>query len=132
MKKRLRKKRRVGEFREDVFPIRFRFESGLSVGDRNQLLDDWIKGAVEANGLAFGGGGCGSVWSGLVQIEGRGSATAAHQRIVGHWLAHHPRVLAYAIGPLEDGWHGPFIDPDTLVLGSPNKALQTDRASLGG
>jgi len=104
--RRLRKKKRVGEFREFGFPVRFSFSEQLSVDERNSLLDDWIRLGIEANGLQFGGGGGSNIWEGFVALEGRGSATDDHRRIVDEWLSKEPRVLRHEVGPLIDAWYG--------------------------
>lgn len=106
MNKRLRKKKRVGEFREFGFPVRFSFSSQLSTEERNSLLDDWIHCAIEANGLEFGGGGTSNIWEGFVACDRRGSATEQHRQLVEEWLSKEPRVLQHDVGPLIDAWHG--------------------------
>jgi len=104
--RRLRKKKRVGEFREFGFPVRFSFSKQLSLDERNSLLEDWIRLAIEANGLQFGGGGTSNIWEGFVELEGRGSAADKHRRIVEEWLLKETRVLDHEVGPLIDSWHG--------------------------
>ena len=105
MNRRLQKKKRVGEFREFGFPVRFGFSEQLSFEERNSLLDRWIRSAVEANRLQFGGGGGSNIWEGFVTLEGRGSATDDHRRIVDQWLSKEPRVLQHEVGPLIDAWY---------------------------
>ena len=56
VKKRLRKKRRVGEFQEFGFGAGFRFSDLLTMEARNNLLNRFIEEAIEKNGLQFGGG----------------------------------------------------------------------------
>lgn len=103
---RLRKKKRIGEFREFGFPIEFHIASTLTVDERNALLEDWIISAIEANGLLFGGGGAAHVWQGFVTLNSEGSATEEHRRRLEEWLQHEPRILKYRVGPLTDAWHG--------------------------
>ena len=104
MKRRLRKKKHVGEFREYGFEIRFIFSEQLSTVDRNSLLDDWICLAIENNGLQFGGGGRGNIWKGVVTSEGKGSTTEEQRIIIEEWLSAEPRVLDYEVGSLIDVW----------------------------
>ncbi len=62
MKKRFRKKRRIGEYTEwgRGIAIERRTESGF-----DEFLDTFIKEAVESNGCFCGGGGQGGGWSSL-------------------------------------------------------------------
>jgi hypothetical protein len=60
MKRRLRKKKRLGEFRELGFEIRADLRDGIEDADFEAFMDRWI-GVVDARQLAFGGGaGCAS------------------------------------------------------------------------
>ena len=62
MKKRLRKKLRLREFREDCLPLNFNMQADLTADERNKILDRFIQ-MIEDTGLQFGGGGCGTEWS---------------------------------------------------------------------
>ena len=57
MNRRLRKKKRVGEFQELGFEVSYRIAPQVPEDARNELLWRFIIEAVEANGLAVGGGG---------------------------------------------------------------------------
>jgi len=106
MNRRLRKKKRIGEFQEYGFPVQFSFASTLTIDERNALLDDWIANAIEANGLQFGGGGGSNVWEGYVTLASEGSASEDHRRTVENWLKLDPRIVKYRVGSLTDAWHG--------------------------
>ncbi len=103
MKKRLRKKRRIGEFREDCFELTFEMSAALTDDEVNSLTDTFI-GMIESNGLQFGGGG-NCLWTGIVQGPCRGSATEADRRTVIDWLFQHQDVLNAQAGPLRDAWY---------------------------
>jgi len=105
LKKRLRKKKHVGEFQEFGFSVQLRFSEHLSVDDRDSLLDDFIGAAIEANGLLCGGGGNGHSWEVFVTLDRRGSATEIHRQKVGRWLSKENSILQYEVGPLEDAWY---------------------------
>ncbi len=104
MRKRLRKKRRVGEFREDCFAIDFQFDANLSNSERDQMIDRFIA-MLERHGLQFGGGGI-VQWSGVVEFQGRGTATQSDRNLVLDWLEQHPEIVAASAGPLRDAWFG--------------------------
>ena len=104
MNKRLRKKRRLGEFREDCFELSFEIASSLDDKGVDSLTDDFIE-MIESNRLQYGGGGI-RIWSGIVSGPWRGSVTMADRSTVLVWLAEHPNVLDANAGELRDEWHG--------------------------
>jgi uncharacterized protein YggL (DUF469 family) len=102
MKKRLRKKLGLGEFREVGFEVRFRFSDDLSGEDRNRLLDGFLDRAIVDNGLLFVGGGD-STWEGFVAVESAsGSVTEDQRARVEAWLAGEARILESSVGPLTE------------------------------
>ena len=106
MRRRLRKKRHLGEFQQLGFELSFRYEAS-SVEAENALLLAFLEEALEANGLQFGGGGDGSGWSGFAAPNARyGSATNEHRGKVRAWLEARPEVGTVGIGPLRDAHHG--------------------------
>ena len=106
MRKRLRKKLHRGEFTELGSRVRFRFSPDLSTDDRNRLIDDFTREAIEANGLQFGGGGSKNIWEGFVALDApRGSVTEDHRQKVIQWLEANPKILEYEVGPLVDAWY---------------------------
>ncbi len=108
MKKRLRKKKRIGEFQELGFKAGFRFSKELNTETSNNLIDRFIQEAIEDNGLQFGGGG-GYEWDGFVALDKvRGSTTNLHREAVEQWFIQESEVLEYFITPLIDAWYGDF------------------------
>ena len=106
-KKRLRKKLRVGEFKELGFLVRFEFAEDLPAEKCNELLDDFLSKAIEANGLLFGGGGYGDSWEGLVILDAtRGSVTEEDREKVNSWFQGQTQVKSFDVGPLIDAWYG--------------------------
>jgi uncharacterized protein len=113
VKRRLRKKRHLREFQELGFRVVFRFTSGLTVDQCNDLEDRFVLEAIEAHSLVCGGGGSDNEWDVFVtrhkpgrRIKHHGSATEAHREAVEKWLQSEELVLQYYIGPLVDGWYG--------------------------
>lgn len=110
MNKRLRKKKRVGEFRELGFRVRFE-TPGLTADQVDALCDRWLAEAIEPNGLLCGGS-CGPVeWDGFVQMDHRGSATDEHREAVTRWLKSESTIKNVEVFPLVDAWYGPFDAP---------------------
>ncbi len=104
MKRRLRKKRRLGEFAELGFNLRFVVSRRLDLSDRDALLDEFID-EIERLGLQFGGGGIYD-WEGFVELCGRGSASEQHRAAILSWLKAHPNIEQPEAGSLVDAWHG--------------------------
>jgi uncharacterized protein len=104
MKKRLRKKLRVGEFKEMGFYVRFRLAENLSEEDLNAFLDQFLDEVIMPRDLYFGGGGH-LEWQGFVGLILRGSATEEHRNQVATWLGGHPQVLEHELSDLRDAWY---------------------------
>lgn len=103
MKRRLRKKKRVGEFQELGFELTCALHPSTRA-ERDALLDRWI-GFVESRGLGFGGTVVEGRLEGFVTRLGRGSATAEDQSAVVRFLASEALALGCQVGPLRDAWH---------------------------
>jgi uncharacterized protein YggL (DUF469 family) len=104
MRKRLRKKKRIGEFKELAFPIAFRLNSSMDEEAVDAFITDLVA-AVEARNLAFVGSGH-HEWYGSLGCLSRGSATTEDQTFVNELLTADKRVEDVVIGPLRDAWHG--------------------------
>jgi uncharacterized protein YggL (DUF469 family) len=108
LRKRLRKKKRLGEFREYGFHIRF-LMPGTTAQQWDSLLDEWID-FIESQRLQFGGG-FSEECEGFVERNGRGSVTVEQRQAVSEWLANHPAVTEFRLSDPVDAWHGPFDPP---------------------
>ena len=111
MRKRLRKQRRLSEFRETIFGVRFSLRDRLAPDGNDEFLWRFLAGAIEANGLSCGGGGQGPAWEFYIQLARRGSPSEAQRVAVGAWLAQQPEVRTYRVGDFFDGWYGPEEAP---------------------
>ena len=101
MRRRLRKKKHLGEFREYSVSVRIGLRTGA---DFDAFLDDWIANAIEANGLQFGGGGRSDEIAGVVEL-GRFDVCQNNLQKLENWLASHEIVKSFRIGSLFDGWN---------------------------
>lgn len=106
MNRRLRKKKRLGEFQELGFEVTYSLPQGTSQEERVTFLWSFLEEAAEANGLLAGGGGSDPAHFFVVSAKRRGSATEEQRIAVSEWLAKNPRVAAFNVGPLRDAWHG--------------------------
>ncbi len=104
LKKRLRKKLRLKEFREVCFEIAFQIDPNLASLQVDSLTDAFID-MIEENNLLFGGGGCLS-WNGIVQGPCRGSTSETDRELVLRWLRQQPSIHNASAGPLRDAWYG--------------------------
>jgi uncharacterized protein len=97
MKRRLRKKHRVGEFAECGFELHFSLPSHWDEAEQLRFWDRAI-GRIESLGLAVGGG-VGATWDVFVScLAGRGSVAPAQQQALVDWLAAEPDVSALQAG----------------------------------
>jgi uncharacterized protein len=104
MRRRLRKKLFVGEFKEMGFYVRFRLAENLSEEDLSAFFDQFLTEVIEAQDLYFGGGGHRD-WQGFVGLNRRGSVTEEHRNQVSTWLGNHPQVLEHELSDLRDAWY---------------------------
>jgi uncharacterized protein YggL (DUF469 family) len=106
MKKRLRKKKHLGEFKELGFEVRGDLRPGLSGNDIEAFVDRLID-VVEARSLAFGGGaGRDDKLDGFVSRAGRGSATEEDRAALAAFLDGAAEIARHEVGALRDAWHG--------------------------
>ena len=109
MNKRLRKKKRKGEFAEFGFPIAWRWARKPSNDDLDVFWDNIIAFA-ESRGLGIGGGSNMNreTSSAFVTKLGRGSATEADRTEFIGWMTDDPIVGKFIVGEMVDAWYGPF------------------------
>ena len=112
MRRRLRKKRRLAEFTQLGFNLRYSVRENLSSEALDDLLDRFILEAIEANGLFCGGGGGPKEWHFFAYPQGRRSATEADARHVGEWLSGQEAISAFSLGSFEDLWNGAEDAPE--------------------
>ncbi|MFP4035839.1 MAG: 50S ribosome-binding protein YggL [Desulfovermiculus sp.] len=113
MKKRLRKKKSLGEFTEwgRQLVIRRNSEEGF-----DDFLDAFIDEAIEANGCYCGGGGSADKLSFIVEL-GRGMHDAdARMARIETWLGTRPDVDTWEVGPVFDIWHGNYQDIEEDIV----------------
>lgn len=103
MRKRIRKKKHLGEFQEFGFTLTFTTQD-LTSAQQDAFWDRWLLDAVEANGLAFGGGQRQSSWSGFITMARRGSVTEGHRATIEEWLSNEAMVTEHNVSALVDAW----------------------------
>jgi uncharacterized protein YggL (DUF469 family) len=106
MRRRLRKKLRLAEFKQMAFEVRYRLKPGLTASEREALLDRFVLRAIEAKDLSCGGGGGPEGWEFFVCANGRRSSTDADRERVRDWLERQPDIRQVVVGRLQDAWHG--------------------------
>ncbi len=100
MRKRLRKKKHVGEFRGYGVEFAATVKPGV---DFDAFWDDFIVHGVAALGMSFGGGGSETHLKGFVELGQRASHVENLTKL-SEWLAHEARIESYQIGPPIDAW----------------------------
>lgn len=110
MNKRLRKKKRVGEFKELGFELRGNLRPAISDDEIEAFVDRLID-VVEARELAFGGGaGRDDKLDGFVTHMGRGSATEDDRAALAAFLKGDAAVVRHEVGGLRDAWYQPPVE----------------------
>jgi uncharacterized protein YggL (DUF469 family) len=105
MKKRIRKKKRVGEFQELGFEVSASLRAGTSDVELEAFVGRLLD-FVETRELAFGGGaGFEGRLSGFVTRGARGSATDDDRQALARFLVGDGVIAEHEIGRLEDAWH---------------------------
>lgn len=106
MNRRLRKKKRVGEFKELGFELAGDMRPDISAGDIDGLVDRLLE-VVVARKLSFGGGfSPDGEFGGFVTRKGRGSATEDDRTALAAFLDGEDAVVRHEVGPLRDAWYG--------------------------
>jgi uncharacterized protein len=100
MRRRLRKKKHIGEFQEFGATLTATLRAGTDI---LTFLDDFLVHAVEAHGLQFGGGGGSLTLNGFVEL-GRRDAYLENRSKVRAWLEAEPRVEAFRFDEPVDAW----------------------------
>lgn len=103
-KRRLRKKLKLGEFRECGFNVEISVSASASI-TLDASLDEWI-GFVESNRWAFGGGVSDKKIEGFVASQFNMSLTQDNRVLLAEWLSQADWVESFCIGELSDAWHG--------------------------
>lgn len=108
MRKRLRKKRHLGEFRQLGFSLRCELRAGLSADDFDRFLDAFLEEAIVRHDLLFNGGGSPEGdWRGVVNRDHRhASTTQAQREAVAAWLGRRAEIVSSTLSPDWDIWYG--------------------------
>ena len=112
MKKRLRKKKHVGEFAVFGASVAVRLADGT---DFDSFLDAFLEDAIEANGCYFGGGGQKDRLSGVIELGRKIDLPEERLKNVMYWLDRNSNVTNYVTGEISDLWYGSFDDLDTIA-----------------
>jgi uncharacterized protein YggL (DUF469 family) len=103
MKRRLRKKLRLREFKEMGFHVDFKVDIPTTSEAENAFFDKLFS-FVDERELSIGG----SMSSFYVTRSKRGTVTEADREAFAAWLHQQPKISAVNVWPLDDAWHGPF------------------------
>ncbi len=123
MKKRLRKKKHLGEFIE--WGCRFVIVRNCK-GGFNIFLDDFIEEAIEANNCYCGGGGKENILDVIVELGRAVDNPEARLKRIAAWLDARPDVQSYRTGRIIDLWYDAFEDVDEEI--EPHLSDQGDYA----
>ena len=105
MKKRLRKKKHIGEFAEWGRELTVQRNTKEGFDD---FFFAFIDEAIEANGLTCGGGGSEDSLSVIIELGARNDPQDERIEQVKKWLDDRQDVQDYKVGELVDVWYGEF------------------------
>ena len=111
MKKRLRKKKHLGEFVEWGVPVAI---ARKQKDDFDSFLDDFIEQAIEGNGCYFGGGGKEDRLEGVIELGKTCDGPEERLKKIMSWLEARQDVQKYVIGKVVDLWYGPCEEIDSI------------------
>lgn len=105
LKRRLRKKFHIGEFRELGFEIFVNFRTNLSDEKFDKFYDDFIS-LMEENKLLFGGGGCSKEVEGFITSAKKfASPTKGNKERIKSWVESREEVGNCRVGNFKDAWN---------------------------
>ena len=104
--KRQLKKKHLGEFQELGFMVDAKLVGTPSESERDGLLVRFLTEAIEANGLAFGGGYSADFSGFVVSHKAYGKVEESHRALVQDWLAKQAMLTDVKVGELRDAWYG--------------------------
>ncbi len=105
MNKRIRRKKRMGEFREFCAPIAIKMASG---SDIEKFLNDFINDVLEANRCCIGGGGDIESFEGFLELGNASENPEMKLENIKNWLNGRSDVEKAVTGNITDAWYGPF------------------------
>jgi uncharacterized protein YggL (DUF469 family) len=105
MKKRLRKKKRLGEFREECFELEFAIVPPHTAAEDGAFWDAFID-MIEGLNLQCGGGGGLDACHYVVEVGQQGEIAAENRQAVLDWLSQQPRIFNVKARPLRDANYG--------------------------
>lgn len=129
MRKRLRKKKHLGEFKVSGIDFIIRFDK--TIRDFDTFLDAFLIEAIEANHCftACGGQGDGDQLSGFIELGMASDNPLSRLEVIRGWLAAQSDIREYRFGPLTDAWYGPFYDSDETGSWHVGEDLSNDTAT---
>ncbi len=105
MKKRLRKKYRVGEFRELCFHFSFDYKGDVEAPECEQFLHSFVEDCIEANGLECDGSITEAGCNITAMAEDPKLTCEAQRQAVKSWLEASDKVELLSFSELEDAWY---------------------------
>lgn len=99
--RRLRKKLRIGEFKELGVEFSAEFKESLVADAEEKLVDLFLAEVIEPRILALGG----SITNGFITCLGRGSVSEEDRAQIASWFHSRPECRAIRVGPLADAWY---------------------------
>ncbi len=114
MNRRLRKKLKVGEFRQLGFRVTIVCAGAATTDDFDALAREWLFEICDRLGLERCMAGWPPHYAELFAVRNQGSTSEEDRRSVSDWLRHRSGVMRFNVGPLVDVTHDPLENDDPL------------------
>ena len=105
MKKRLRKKLHLAEFKELGFNLNIKFTEDNTNDALDAFVEAFLDDVIDPCDLDFGGGGDRFDFAGFIVLAARGCATEEHRAATIAWLEKRDDVTSFEVGDLVDAWY---------------------------
>lgn len=99
--RRLRKKLRIGEFKELGFAIAVDLKPPITRDMEDSVVSAFLTEIVDPRSMVFGGW----ISDGFITRLGRGSVTEVDRAMTLSWLEARPEIETARVGPLVDAWY---------------------------
>ena len=111
MKKRIRKKKHLAEFKELGVPVAIKRNQESNF---DTFLDEFLEQSIEGNECYFGGGGNDDHLEGFIELGKATDNPEEKLKKISEWLDSRLDIEKYVTGDFVDAWYGPFDELDTI------------------
>ena len=112
MKKRLRKKKHIGEFKK--YGVQFSLKRATTK-DFDAFLDVFLEEAIDANGCSFEGGGKDNKLYGYIELGIKDRNPEMKLSKIKVWMINRSDIENFVFGHVTDACYGPFDENNEII-----------------